>query len=134
MTNRSTRDLTCPLCQNAVSASSSGCLDCHLPITDIRRYDEGAPASRGKRIARAVWIRFTGALLYCGIVAWCAYQLPDTLPFVVPGAVLGGGVLHVWKGRPWLGLLAFAIVVVVVPALFWPSMATGAFSDLADGL
>lgn len=85
-------------------------------------------------MAKAVWIRFTGALLYCGIVAWSWYQLPSSLPFVVPAAVLGGGVLHVWKGRPWLGLIAFAVVVVAVPALFWPSMATGVFSDLTDGL
>ena len=47
---------------------------------------------------------------------------------------LGGGILHVWKGRPWIGLTVFAIIVVVVPALVWPSMATGLFSDLTGDL
>lgn len=79
-------------------------------------------------------MRLVGLVLYAAVVAWCAYQLPTSLAFVVPGAVLGGGVLHVWKGRPWLGLLVFTIIVVVVPALLWPSMATGTFADLTDGL
>lgn len=79
-------------------------------------------------------IRLTGAVLYGAAVAWCAYQLPTALPFVVPGAVLGGGILHVWKGRPWLGLLVFAIVVVAVPLLLWPSLGTGLFAELTDDL
>lgn len=61
------------------------------------------------------------------------HQLPEVIPFVVPGAVLGGGVLHVWRGRPWLGLAGFAIIVVVVPMPLWPWVLTGAFSDLTDG-
>jgi hypothetical protein len=61
-------------------------------------------------------------------------QLPDAIPFVVPGAVLGGGVLHVWKGKPWLGLVVFATIVFVVPLLLWPSLTTGFFSDLTNGL
>jgi hypothetical protein len=85
-------------------------------------------------MARAIQVRITGALLYCAVVAWCTYQLPTSLPFVVPGAVLGGGILHVWKGRPWLGLMVFTVVVVAVPALLWPSMTTGTFADLTDGL
>jgi hypothetical protein len=72
-------------------------------------------------------------ILYGAVVAWCALQLPTAFPFVVPGAVLGGGILHVWKARPWLGLAVFTIIVVLVPALLWPSMATGTFSDLTDG-
>lgn len=75
----------------------------------------------------------TGLVLYSAVVAWCAYQLPDSLPFVVPGAVLGGGLLHVGRARPWLGLLVFAIFVVVVPMLVWPSMLTGTYADLRDG-
>lgn len=84
-------------------------------------------------MARAIRTRLSGVVLYCAAVAWCAYQLPATLPFVVPGAVLGGGILHVWKGRPWVGLAVFATIVVVVPALLWPSMMTGVFSDFTDG-
>ena len=72
-------------------------------------------------------------VLYAAAVAWCASQLPTSLAFVVPGAVLGG-MLHVWKGRPWLGLLVFTVVVVVVPALFWPSLLTGTFAGLTDGV
>jgi hypothetical protein len=71
-------------------------------------------------------------VLYAAAVAWCAHQLPASLPFVVPGAVLAG-LLQVWKGRPWLGLLVFGTVVVVVPLLFWPSLGTGAFADLTGG-
>ena len=78
-------------------------------------------------------IRLTGVVLYAAAVAWCWYQLPTSLPFVVPAALLGGGVLHAWKGRPWLGLVVFTLVVVVVPLLLWPSMGTGWFADLTDG-
>jgi len=72
-------------------------------------------------------------MLYTGAVAWAWYQLPQTLPFVVPGAVLGGGILHVLKGRPWLGLAVFTLVVVAVPLLLWPALGTGTFTDLTDG-
>lgn len=124
--------LLCPLCRGEVASASSGCLHCHLPMTAILRHQSREP-SRASAWARAIRVRLTGVLLYLGAVAWCAYQLPDTLPFVIPGAVLGGGVLHVWKGRPLLGLAVFALVVVVVPALLWPSMLTGAFSDATNG-
>lgn len=75
----------------------------------------------------------TGAVLYTAAVAWTFVQLPDAIPFVVPGAVLGGGVLHVWKGKPWLGLVVFATIVIAVPLLLWPSLTTGFFSDLTNG-
>lgn len=75
----------------------------------------------------------TGAVLYTAAVAWTVVQLPDAIPFVVPGAVLGGGVLHVWKGKPWLGLVVFATIVIAVPLLLWPSLTTGFFSDLTNG-
>ena len=88
---------------------------------------------RRSGMGRALRTRLTGLVLYSGVVAWCAYQLPDSLAFVVPGAVLGGGVLHVWRGRPWSGLLVFAIIVVAVPMLLWPSMLTGTYADLRDG-
>ena len=126
--------LVCPLCRGQVAATSSGCLACHLPMSDVMRHQGSRPSSRGQAVARAIQVRVAGVVFYSAVVAWCSYQLPTSLPFVVPGAVLGGGVLHVWKGRPWLGLLLFAIIVVVVPTLLWPSMATGTFADLTDGL
>src|SRR3954447_2977653 len=103
-------------------------------MSDLVRHRGKIPATGAKAVVRAVQVRLAGIVLYCAAVAWCAYQLPDSLPFVVPGAVLGGGVLHVWKGRPWLGLVVFAVIVVLVPALLWPSLATGAFADVTDGL
>jgi hypothetical protein len=129
-----TQALLCPLCMDEVGLGSSGCLSCHLPMSDVLRHANSAPTSRASAVIKALQIRVSGLLLYGAVVAWCAYQLPATVPFVVPGAVLGGGILHVWKGRPWLGLALFAIIVVVVPALLWPSVLTGAFSDLTDGL
>lgn len=120
--------LTCPLCHGDVAPASSGCLPCHLPLRDVLRHQR-----TGSAVDRALRVRLTGLVLYSGAVAWCAYQLPDSLPLVVPGAVLGGGVLHVWRGRPWLGLMVFAIIVVAVPVLLWPSMLTGTYVDLRDG-
>lgn len=70
-------------------------------------------------------------VLYAAIVVWCAFKLPDALPFMVPGAA-AGAYLHAVKGKPWLGAVAALVIVVVVPALLWPSMLTGAFSDLAN--
>lgn len=78
-------------------------------------------------------VRLTGLLFYAATVAWCAYQFPDSLPFVVPGAVLGGGYLHVGRAKPWWGALVFAAVVILVPLLLWPSLLTGTYSDLRDG-
>ena len=98
-------------------------------MRDVLRHQRSDSA-----VGRALRTRLTGLVLYGAAVAWCAYQLPDSLPFVVPGAVLGGGVLHVWRGRSWLGLLVFAIIVVAVPMLLWPSMLTGTYADLRDGL
>lgn len=123
--------LLCPLCRGEVAPASSGCLECHLPMRDVVRHQRMVPTP-ARAFRRAVRIRVLGLLAYVGVVLWCSSQLPDTLPFVVPGAVVGGGVLHVWKGRPWLGLAVFVLVVVAVPALLWPSMLTGAFSDLTN--
>lgn len=81
---------------------------------------------------RAIGVRLTGLVVYAGIVAWAWYQLPQTLPLVVPGAVVGGGFLPVVKGQPWLGLLAFVVIVVAVPLLLWPALGTGTFSDLTE--
>jgi len=128
-----TQALLCPLCRGEVALRSSGCLSCHLPMRDVLHHASTTPASRSSAVIRALRIRVIGLLLYGAVVAWCVYQLPDTVPFVVPGAVIGGGI-HVWKGRPWLGLAVFAIIVVIVPALLWPSVLTGAFSDLTAEL
>ena len=124
-----TKTLHCPLCNEEV-VSSSGCLDCHLSLDDVARH-QSVRRRGGRAIAQTVRTRLVGAALYAGVVAWCAYQLPTILPFVVPAAVLGGG-LHVIKGRPWLGLLLFGVIVVVVPKLLWPAMATTAFSELTE--
>ena len=123
--------LACPLCRGPVAVTSSGCRVCNLTLQDVLTNQSLRGSDSGtRRLLRQLRLRLTGLLLYAATVAWCAFQLPDTLPFVVPGAVLGGGLLHVWKGRPWLGLLVFVVVVAVVPALLWPAMATGLFSDL----
>ncbi|KQY56696.1 hypothetical protein [Nocardioides sp. Root140] len=88
-------------------------------------------SSKVRTVRRWLWTRLVGAAFYVGAVAWCALKMPASLTFVVPGAVIGG-FLHIVKGRPWLGLLAFLIVVAVVPMLFWPSMLTGSLGRLTD--
>jgi hypothetical protein len=77
--------------------------------------------------------RLAGLLLYSAAVMWCSVQLPTSMVFVVPGAVAGVW-LHVGKGRAWLGLLAFTVIVAVLPLLFWPSMLTGLFSEVTAGV
>ncbi len=76
-------------------------------------------------------MRLVGLALYGAVVAWCAWQLPTTLPFVVPAAA-AGVLLHGVRARPWLGLVAFAVLVVALPFLMAPALGTGAFSDLAE--
>jgi hypothetical protein len=117
--------LTCPVCRGSVAPRSSGCLACHLPIGDVLKNQGLATQGRDKPLAMRLW----GVLLYGAAVAWCAYALPTTLAFVVPGAGVAV-VLHSLRGRPVLGLAAFVLIVVVVPALLWPSMLTGALADL----
>lgn len=68
-------------------------------------------------------------MLYAAAVAWCAWQLPATLPFVVPAAA-AGLVLHGVRGRPWLGAIAFVVLVVALPAVLAPALGMGSFSDL----
>ena len=76
-------------------------------------------------------MRLTGLVLYAAVIAWCVWQLPASLPFVAPAAV-AGVILHGVKGRPWLGLLAFVVLVVALPVLLIPALGTGTFSDFAD--
>ena len=121
--------LVCPVCRTDVRAGSSMCLSCHLPMKDVLAH-QPRPVSWGARMRRLRSAIFALGV-YAAAVTWCAFRLPDTLPFVVPGAA-AGLFLHALKGRPWVGFMAAAVIVVVVPALLWPSMLTGAFSDLAN--
>jgi hypothetical protein len=100
-------------------------------MSDVVRHQRKAGAHS---IVRAAWVRITGLLFYGAIVGWCAYALHGSLPFVVPGAVLGGGVLHVWKGRPLLGFSVFGLIVVAVPLLLLPALGVGTFADVTSGL
>ena len=99
---------------------------------DVMRHQRSPKNARS--VARAASMRVTGLVFYGAVVAWCAYALHGSLAFVIPGAVLGGGVLHVWKGRAWLGLAVFALIVVVVPLLLLPALGVGTFADMTSGL
>ncbi|WP_231249312.1 hypothetical protein [Nocardioides furvisabuli] len=130
--SRPSPGLMCPLCGADVPVAAPACRGCHLPIADVRREQPAArPASRSRAWARAIGVRVVGLALYGAVVAWCAWQLPTTLPFVVPAAA-AGVLLHGVRARPWLGLVAFAVLVVVLPFLMAPALGTGALSDLAE--
>lgn len=122
--------LTCPLCRGDVRAGSYGCASCRLPMTDIVKH---RPAARGARTVRALAVRLGGILLYTAAVAWTALQMRDALVFVAPAAVLGGGLLHVWKGKPWWGLLTFVAVVVALPVIMTPALGAGFWTSLRQG-
>ena len=99
-------------------------------MEDVRKH-AARPRTRSRSWVSAVGLRLLGIVLYAAVVAWCSWQLPTSLPFVVPAAVCGV-ILHGLKGRPWLGLLSFVVLVVALPLLLAPALGTGAFSDLAD--
>ena len=126
-------ELVCPLCDSDVSPRSTMCLSCHLPISDVVRNQEDAQrnARAGSRSWRRLRSGLFGLVVYAAVVAWCAAQLPTSLLFVGPAAVAGVW-LHTVKGQRVLGLLAFTVVVVLVPLLLWPSMWTGLFADLTS--
>ncbi|QCX26572.1 hypothetical protein [Nocardioides jishulii] len=87
----------------------------------------------GRRsFARSAGMRLTGLLLYSAAVFWTWWQLRDAMVFVVPAAV-GGGLLHVWRGRPWLGLVVFWLMVVLLPILVVPALGTGFWADFRQG-
>ena len=114
--------LVCPVCTVSVERTSSMCLSCHLPIRDVLSNQQAARrsgAQHARRLRRAIF----GLLVYAAIGWWCWLQLPTSLAFVGPGAVVGAW-LHAVKGRPWFGLLAFAAIVGALPLIFWPSMVT----------
>ena len=62
-------NLTCPVCQAAVTSNSSMCFSCHLPIRDVR---ENQPrfrrAPRSRAAERWAALRLGGLLLYAGLV------------------------------------------------------------------
>lgn len=86
------------------------CFSCHLPIDSVR---ENQPrfrrAPRTRAAGRWVVTRTGGALIYVGLVVACATSAPDAWVIVLPAAIVGF-VLHVGRGRVWVGL-ASAIVV-----------------------
>jgi len=123
--------LVCPVCRGSVAPTSSMCLSCHLPIRDVvaNQAIRGGRAPGIRQRGRRFWRRISGVLLYAAATWWCAVQLPTSLLFVVPAAVAGTW-LHTVKVRPLLGLVAFVVIVGVLPLVFWPSMLTGLFSQV----
>jgi hypothetical protein len=59
--------------------------------------------------------------------------MPDALVFVAPAAVLGGGLLHVWKGRTWLGFMVFTAVVILLPIVLTPALGAGFWTSVRLG-
>jgi hypothetical protein len=119
------------LCGEAVPATAASCRSCHLPIEDVRRHHGEDRRTRARSWGRAIRVRLVGLLLYAAVAAWCAWQLPTSLPFAVPAAA-AGLVLHGVKGRPWLGALAFVVLVVALPKLLFPALGVGTFSDFGS--
>ncbi|HEY1133073.1 MAG TPA: hypothetical protein VGE77_00720 [Nocardioides sp.] len=121
--------LTCPVCRSEVAPTAAACRSCHLPIRDVVQNQRTRRSRSSRRVATRLW----GVPIYGGILAWCLLALPTAAVFVVP-AVVVGAVLHVLRGRPIVGGLAFVTVVVVAPALFWPSIATDALDAVVSYL
>ncbi len=122
--------LACPLCGHAVDRT--GCASCHLSLGEIRRHS--GPSRRwSEPWGRGLWSRFVGLPVYAGLVAWSWYFMPSVFLFVLPGAVVGAYMQTV-RGRPLLGAVLFAAIVLLVPALLWPAGLTGDFSQLSNRL
>ncbi|GAB3086071.1 hypothetical protein [Nocardioides zeae] len=122
-------NLRCPVCRSDVPPRSAACRSCHLPIRDVVANQRPGGSRSNRRVLTRLW----GIPIYGGIFAWCLLQLPTAAVFVVP-AVVAGFTLHVLRGRPYTGALVFLVIVVVAPALFWPSIATEAFDGLTSRL
>ncbi len=120
--------LVCPVCTTDVSSRSAMCRGCHLPIGDVAANQprETGAADRLRWLGR----RVIGLAIYAAAVTWCWMQLREAMVFVGPGAAVAAW-LHVVKGRPWLGLVAFVIVVGLAPFLFWPALGTDIISDVS---
>jgi hypothetical protein len=72
-------------------------------------------------------VRLVGVALYAAIVGAAWWWQPEALPFVVPSAAFGM-VMHAGMRRPWLGQAGFWVLLVVVPAVLFPSLLTEAFA------
>lgn len=66
------KTLTCPLCKHSVSATSSMCRSCHLPIKDVRSNQKPVGRHRLKgMIRRTIVLGVTLAVAVCaGLVLW----------------------------------------------------------------
>jgi hypothetical protein len=122
-----TRELACPLCGGSVDAR--GCANCHLSLSEVRRYGR---AARSGAWGKAVWTRFIGLVAYAGVVAWSWWFMPTVFLFVLPGAIVGA-YLHVLRGRVITGALVCFAIVVVVPLLLVAAGLTGVFADVTGG-
>lgn len=107
------------------------CLSCHLPIRDVMANQKNVRSSTTRAVGHWAWSRIVGLTAYGAVVVWCAFQMPTSLTFVVPGAVIGAYV-QVVKGRSWLGALAFVLIVGLLPLIFVPSLLTDALGRLTD--
>ena len=93
------------------------CFSCHLPIDSVRdNQPRFRRAPRTRAAARWIVERTGGAVLYVGLVVACATSAPDALVIVVPAAIVGF-VLHVGRGRVWVGLASAVVVAGAVGAL-----------------
>lgn len=119
--------LICPLCRTAVDQPSRGCLQCRLPAGDLVARPRSA---RAGEFARALWIRVLGLIGYSAVLCWFGWKSPDTLFALVPAAAVGGGILHLWKGRVWLGLAVFLMLTLLIPLLIAPAQVSGFFADI----
>lgn len=109
-------NLTCPVCKGAVSSSSSMCHSCHLPIREVREHQpRSRRAPRTRAAGRWAAIRLVGLFVYVGLVAVCASLEPkaQALVMVLPAALVGM-VLHVVRGRLWIGLASAILVAGLV--------------------
>ncbi|HEX5987906.1 MAG TPA: hypothetical protein VFY86_15380 [Nocardioides sp.] len=122
--------VVCPVCTGTVSTTSSMCFGCHLPMKDVLAAQSLRRRTNRSRTTRRLTRRVVAGFAYVGIAAWFAYRMPSTVTFVVPAAVAAVW-LHVVRGHAILGALAFLAWMVVVPAVFWPSMLTDLGNDLS---
>lgn len=119
------QQLICPVCRSEVSTRSAACGSCHLPIGDVSKHQTKQRSRRSRALTTRAW----GAVIYGGIVAWCLLQLPSAAVFVLPAAAVAV-VLHTIRAKPAIAAVAFIGIVVIAPALFWPSMLSGIVNDL----
>lgn len=102
--------LTCPVCKSAVAGTSSMCLNCHLPIRDVRvNQPRMRRAPRTRAVSRWLGTRVLGVVLYGGLSLACAIAAPAYLPYVAPAAMIGL-YFHLLRGRPWRAILVSTFV------------------------